>query len=321
MAAKKAKLPAIHHRDVIDGYVHTFDQDGRLCLDTKNQERVVLVHDLRVYGDGLHIGQLGWTIPETTDGYKAVEVLFDTGHRLRVNRYAFERVDPATESEMAKALVTKYRNTRFDCDPSIADARRKVWVEETYGKYMALDQTIQSGVGDQELYAFTFPTLRELAGLKGQELFPVKIGYSKNACEGAFGRIRQQIVELAAYPERPEVLSVWRTWDGRNLETQVHRALRKSNRKAPTSLGKEWFLTSHAELLQIVSQCDLLELPSDRVVGGADETLQESFAAMMADGATVEFGMVPGSASVRIGIRSPGTEPNRNDADEHADFI
>ena len=305
VAAKKTRLPTIHHRDVIEGYVHTYDHDGRLCLDTKNPERLVLIHDLRVYGDGLHIGQLGWTIPETTDGYKAVDVLFDTGHRLCVNRYAFERVDLATEQEMANALVAKFRNSRFDSDVSVAHARRKDWIADTYGKYMSLDQTSQTGVGDQELYAFTFPSLRELAGLKGQEHYPVKIGFSKNASEGAFGRIRQQIVELAGYPERPEILSVWRTWDGRSLETQVHRTLRKSDRKIPTSLGKEWFLTSHAEVLQIVLQCALPEFPVDRVVGGADETLEENFAALIANGATVEFGMVSGSASVSIGIRNP----------------
>jgi len=318
---KQRRLPTIQTRDIIDGYLHTFDADGRLCLDTVNEERVILVKDLRVYGDGLHIGRLGWTIPATSDGYTITDVLFDTGHRFRVNRHAFERVDPRTAEATASELIDKYRNTRFDLDPTIAQQRREEWVLATYGKYMTLKNTSRGGAGDQELYAFTFPSLMELARLRGQAHYPVKIGYSKNASDGAFGRIRQQILELAGYPEPPEVLCVWRTWDGRMLETLVHRHLRKSARAVPNSLGKEWFHTTLNELVTLLKQSELPVLPKDRVLVGADETPEEGFTSLMKQGATVEIGIVPGSASVRLGIRYPNTQaeqPNslRADADE-----
>ena len=158
-------------------------------------------------------------------------------------------------------------------------------------------------MGDQELYAFTFPSLKEVAALKRDPYYPVKIGFSKNPSDGAYGRIRSQIFEKAAYPERPEVLLVWRTWDGRDLETQIHRSLRCLERSIPASLGKEWFLTSTEELVEIISTCHFADLSVDRVVGGTSETIEEAFDELMANGATIEMQMIPGQAAVSIGIR------------------
>lgn len=316
MAAKRKPLPKIEQRDVIDGYLHTYDRNGRLCLDTANRERIVLVRDLRVYGDNLHIGALGWTIPETSDGYKIVDVEFDTGQRLRLNRYAFERITPETEVSVANELLTRYKNTRFDSDPEVAQSCREKWIASNYGDYMSLGETIQYGVGDQELYAFTFPSLKEIARLKVNKHYPVKVGFSKNSSDGAYGRIRSQIVEKAAYPERPEVLCIWRTWDGRDLEAQVHKYLRNLGRAVPASLGKEWFQTSVEELLEIISKCGFAEFSEDRVVDGADETLEEAFSGLMANGATIEIGMVPGQAAVALGLRYPEQNVQRSDASE-----
>lgn len=178
--AKKAKpLPRVAQRECDAGIVHTYDSGGRLCLDIENRERIVLVHDLRTYGDGLHIGALGWTIPETTDGYTFADVLFDTGQKLRLKRYAFERVTVEAANTVAAELVSRNRNTRFDADPGVAASCREDWIAKYYGDYLTLFETIVKGVGDQELYAFTFPSLIELARLKGQDHYPVKIGFQK----------------------------------------------------------------------------------------------------------------------------------------------
>lgn len=316
MPANRKALPKIDQREVTDGYLYTYDRDGRLCLDAESPERIVLVHDLRVYGPNLHIGTLGWTIPETTDGYKVVDVHFDTGQKLRLSRYAFERVTPETEASVASDLLNRYRNTRFDADPTIAEDCRKKWIATNYGEYMSLRATVHRGVGDQGVYAFTFPSLKELASLKGDSHYPVKVGFSKNSSDGAFGRIRSQILEKSAYPERPEVLCVWRTWDGRNLETQIHKHLRHLGRKAASSLGKEWFLTSLEELLEIIGHCDFADLPADRVVSGADETIEEGFAELMANGANIEMRMVPGQAAISMGIRYADEKAEESDASE-----
>lgn len=312
MAGKSKQFPTIEKRKVVDGIVQAYDRNGRLCLDSANRERIVLVHDLRVYGESLHIGALGWTIPETTDGYKEVDIRFDTGRRQRLKRYAFERVAVEAEHSVSAKLMSQYRNTRFDADPAIAASCRAAWIATNFGPFISLDQTVIRGEGDQDLYAYTFPSLKELAGLKGEPLFPVKVGYSRNSSDGAYGRIRSQIIEKAAYPEKPEVLCIWRTWDGRNLEKQVHQRLRSIGRKVLESLGREWFTTSSSELCEVISQCELAPFPAQRAVSGADETIEEGFSALMAQGATIEMGMVPGQAAVSMRICSP-KETNGDD--------
>ncbi|MBN2293315.1 MAG: hypothetical protein JXM70_12870, partial [Pirellulales bacterium] len=181
MARKTKPLPKVATCEIVDGYLHTYDAGGRLCLDIENRERIVLVHDLRTYGEDLHIGALGWTIPETTDGYTFAEIIFDTGQKLRLKRYAFERVTVECAKAVADQLIADNRNTRFDADPAVAASCREDWIAKYYGEYLTLSETIVKGIGDQELYAFTFPSLIELATVKGDEHYPVKVGFSKNS--------------------------------------------------------------------------------------------------------------------------------------------
>lgn len=307
--AKKNRFDGVVASQVIteEGYVHTFDKNERDCWDNTIAVRVVLVKDLRSYGKELHIGQLGWSIPGTTDGYKAIEVEFDTGQRLFV-RLPFGvspivQIVPERANEILEALIDKHRNTRFDADCVVAEKCRQQWIDENYGKYISLTEMTLSGEGDQELYAFTFPSLRELATCKGEDKYPVKIGFSKESDAGALGRIRQQITEAAAYPEQPVLLHVHRTWDGRNIEKQVHQKLRELDRKVEHSLGKEWFLTSKSELIDILRDCTPAPRQLDRPVQGADETLEEGIQGLLSQGETVEFGMDPGSACVRMSIK------------------
>ncbi len=306
VAKKPNKRPTIERREVIDGFVHAYDSEGRPCLDSTVSERVVLVQDLRAYGDKLHIGALGWTAPETTDCYKEVDVQFDSGGRLRLKTYAFDRVAVESEHEVVAGLLERYKNTRFDADPEIAAVCRSAWIAESYAPYLGLDATLIQGEGDQELYGFTFPSLKELAHLKGEHSYPVKLGYSQDPFEGALGRIRSQISEKAAYPERPEVLFVFRTWGGRKLEQQVHQRLRQLGRKIPTSLGKEWFTTSTSEVCEILSQCQLPSPSPHRAVGGSGETIEEAFSDLTANGGVIETGHIPGEAGVYLRIRDPG---------------
>ena len=268
MTKKARPLPKIVERENNDGFLITYDCNGRLCFDLENPERIVLIRDLRTYGDGLHIGALGWTIPETSDGYKFSDVLFDTGQKLRLSRYAFNRIEVEYEKKIERELISQHRNTRFDADPHVAASCKQAWIKQYYSEYLTLSETVIDGTGDQELYAFTFPSLIELSTLKSNELYPIKIGFSKDQSDGAIHRIRSQILEKAGYPEKPTVLLMFRTWDARHLETQVHKQLRLLERKVLNSLGSEWFVTSTAELLKIIKECNLANLPADRVIHG-----------------------------------------------------
>jgi hypothetical protein len=75
-------------------------------------------------------------------------------------------------------------------------------------------------------------------------------------------------------------------------------------------------MTSTAELLRTIEECALTDLPPDRLITGADETIEKGFAGLMADGATIEMGMVPGQAAVSIGIRYFNEKPEQRDKRE-----
>jgi len=286
-----------------DGIVCTTDGNGRICWDSTRRERVILLNDLRKYGVGLHIGQMGWTVPGSTDGYKWIDVEFDTGQRLPVLVYGLECVEPNQAEKIAGKLLEKNRNTRFDADTEVAVRCQKEWIRRSYEPYIAIDELVVQGEGSQELYAFCFPSQRELAKLKGEERFPMKIGYSANEGEGALGRIRQQIIEAAAYPERPSILLIFRTWSGRSLEMQLHRCLRLSGRAVETAMGQEWFYTTIDEILQHISECELPPKKLDKPLSGASESIEEGFAAMLGPDEVIEFGIDPNTANAVIGVK------------------
>jgi hypothetical protein len=170
------------------GYVRCYDQNDRLCWDMTQRERVVLVEDLRRYASGLHVGQLGWTLPETCDGYKRVDVQFDNGVRLSVLTYGLERVLPERAQGISEEIIARSRDTMHDADTPVAEKKRAEQVRSTYGEYVDAEDVQRMGNGQEELYAFTFPSLKELAELKGEELYPVKIGYTRDSA-GAVARV------------------------------------------------------------------------------------------------------------------------------------
>jgi hypothetical protein len=142
-------------------------------------------------------------VPGTTDSYKWGEVAFDNGVRLPILVYGIERVVPERAEAIADDMLKKNRNTKFDADPAVAERCYREWIKREHAGWVDTDHTAELGSGPQEVYAFSFPTLRELARLKGAAHYPVKIGYSGNQDGGAVQRIRSQMADAAAFPERP----------------------------------------------------------------------------------------------------------------------
>jgi hypothetical protein len=299
-------LPKVATREIVNGRIHACDANGRPCFDLDNSERVVLTHDFRAYEPELHRGALGWTIPTDSDGYTFTRIAFDAGPRLRLRNFAVDRVPVEIAEVIAAEIIAKNRNTRFDADRVVA-ARYHQQFLASYGDTLSLASTNFDGTGDQEVYAFTYPSLVEIATLKGEVVYPVKIGYSKSGYGGAIERIRSLITEKAGFPEKPAVLLVFKTWDGRKIETQVHRRLRSMGRKAE-SLGREWFRTSTAELRDLLAGCEHPPLPDDRILVGSDESIAEGFDKVMRDGAVIEMGLVPGQAAAIMRIRYPAQQ-------------
>lgn len=305
--AKKNKFDGIVvKRDVDDeGFVHAYDKNGRACWGGDQPERVVLMHDLRKYAPGLHIGHLGWTVPATTDPYKWIDVAFDNGVQLPILVYGIERVIPERAAAIAADMLKKNRNTRFDADPVVAERCYREWIKKENDPWVNTDQTVQLGNGHEEVYAFTFPSLQELARLKGAVHYPVKIGYTADKDVGAILRIRSLMIEAAAFPERPALLLVCRTWDGRALEAAIHAELRRRERRLATAPGIEWFMTNEREVAELCRQLGPdVPKPSSKPLSGASPGLSDLVAAE----AQVELVRYPDSACVGIRITEP--KPN-----------
>lgn len=286
-----------------EGFVHAYDKNGRACWSGDQPERVVLTQDLRKYAPDLYIGQLGWTVPGTTDSYKWIDVVFDNGVRLPILVYGIERVIPERAAAIAADMLEKNRNTRFDADPVVAERCYREWVKREHAGWVDTHQIDESGSGPEELYAFTFPSLQELARLKGATHYPVKIGYSGNQDAGAVQRIRGQMIEAAAFPEQPALLLVCRTWDGRALESLVHAELRQRDRKLATAPGIEWFMTNQREVADLCRQLGPgVPRPTPKPLSGASPGLSD----LVADGAQLELVRYPGSACVGLRITEPG---------------
>lgn len=256
MGKKKTRFDGVIVKRETDdlGYIYAYDKNDRLCWENNKPERVVLNDDLRRYAPGLHVGQLGWTIPGTTDGYKEVDVEFDNGERLLILTFGISRVVPEQAESIAAKIIEDHRNTRFDADPAVAERCWKEWNKIEHSQYVDTDSMLEMGVGPEDVYAFTFASLQRLAELEGRDRYPVKIGYTGTVPNGAIGRIRQIMGDATAYPERPVLLFVCHTSDGRQLETSIQGILRKDGRRIRTAVGKEWFETSSDEIVQIISE-------------------------------------------------------------------
>ena len=303
MARKKKFDGIVVKREVNgEGFVHAYDKNDRDCWGGDQPERVVLTQDLRKYASDLYIGQLGWTVPATTDSYKWIDVVFDNGVQLPILVYGIERVIPERAAAIAADMLRKNRNTRFDADPVVAERCYREWIQKEYAGWVDVDHAVELGSGHEEVYAFTFPSLQELAVLKGTTHYPVKIGYTADKDVGAIRRIRSLMIEAAAFPERPALLLVCRTWDGHALEASIHAELRRRNRRLATAPGIEWFMTNEREVAELCQQFGPdVPRPFGKPLSGASPGLSD----LVAAGAQVELVRYPNSACVGIRITEP----------------
>jgi hypothetical protein len=226
------------------GHVYTRDECGRPCWDPSQPQRVLLLHDLRRHNQRLHAGLLGTTLVGATDGYRCIGVDFDNGAQVVCSSAALQAVRPEDADELAMKMVEANRGTRFDADPSVADVEYRKWLEDEYGDAVDFMDIEWSGEGPDEVYAYTFESLRLLAAAQNQDVYPIKIGYSGTGMAPSITRIASQIRGNTSLPERAVILAIHRTNDGRSLEMNIHRQLRAMNARKKDAMGREWFMAS-----------------------------------------------------------------------------
>jgi hypothetical protein len=119
-------------------------------------------------------------------------------------------------------------------------------------------RTFGCGIGAQYVYCYTFQNYIELARLKKESKFRIKVG---KADTDPIKRILQQVAgSNTAVAERPHVLLVFQTLAAGHLERWLHARLSR----AADSIGSEWFITNPDELIELYSTylCDASRGPA-----------------------------------------------------------
>ena len=104
------------------------------------------------------------------------------------------------------------------------------------------------GEGPECVYGWYLPAYRELATLKGESRFPLKVG---TTIDKPFKRMRSHI---GTAPEKPVLGFVWKIKHAYLLEKWMHVELAQRKQHLPDALGDEWFLTTPEELREIVQE-------------------------------------------------------------------
>jgi len=103
------------------------------------------------------------------------------------------------------------------------------------------------GEGSETVYAYYYPSYRELAELREEPDWPIKIGRTSSDLES---RITSQVATTGV-PEVPTIALVIRTDHSRWLEQYLHGALGLRRKHLVEAGGQEWFLTSPNEIEEL----------------------------------------------------------------------
>ncbi|MCG2623002.1 GIY-YIG nuclease family protein [Arthrobacter sp. I2-34] len=104
------------------------------------------------------------------------------------------------------------------------------------------------GEGSGCVYVYYFPSYKELAGLRKEARWPVKVGMTS----ARDSRVRVANQQGTAMPEAPVVAYAWLTDTPRKLEQTLHAILSLRGLQLADAPGAEWFLSSPNEVKAIV---------------------------------------------------------------------
>jgi hypothetical protein len=98
------------------------------------------------------------------------------------------------------------------------------------------------------VYVYHLPTFQRKAELDGQSVWHCKIGRTER---DPLSRILEQVA--TALPEKPHISLVAYTREPAALESAIQGTLTVRGRRVDESPGREWFLTSPAEIEEIIT--------------------------------------------------------------------
>jgi len=202
VSAFRKHMSDVHGKPVVsevrkDGTYQSYDALGDSIWAADAKERVVLLDDLRNYARGLYAGQLGWTVPDTTDGYDMIDVEFDNGEVLPTLTKGITRVVPDKALEFAKKVIAEaaadleklklaFIQKSNHSDPSKSWKNFQLAIDR-YGydfvgddfKWIDLSRCEHFGEGPHDIVVFSFARHLRLSQLKGQSEFPLWVGMDR----------------------------------------------------------------------------------------------------------------------------------------------
>ena len=122
----------------------------------------------------------------------------------------------------------------------------EVIISENKSDTVVFSADKEIGSGHNSVYVYYYDRYKELANLKGQEIWECKIGRTD---VDPISRIVGQ--SGTCYPELPHIALIIYCDDSSLLEKALHSILKVKNRWLSNSPGKEWFLTSPEEIESI----------------------------------------------------------------------
>ena len=102
------------------------------------------------------------------------------------------------------------------------------------------------GSGKHSVYLYYYPAYRYLAESRCEEVWPCKIGKSRN---DPIGRIASQT--RTALPEYPKVGLIIKTDELNLMENTIQNILRLQGKQKQDAPGNEWFITSPSEVERV----------------------------------------------------------------------
>lgn len=136
----------------------------------------------------------------------------------------------------------------------VKEVETGLWLRQDHSTLLTYDELrqmredeaeVKAGNGSQSVYGWYLLAYRQLADMKGEEVFPMKIG---TTISGSFGRAKTHI---GTAPEKPVLGFLLRVDQAAKIEGDLQKYLKEKGRHMPEALGKEWFLTNPNELYSL----------------------------------------------------------------------